>query len=359
MFEFLKHQEIELLNQFVPFHPFRKETESHDDLPLLAVQVSVFACGGIAIGVSLSHKIFDGDTANNFLKSWAAVFRGDPDKTLLHTNMYQGSLSFPAKDGIPEKSIAFMDSLWFEEKHYVTRRFVFNAKEIETLRDKAKSEVVPNPTRVETLTCFLWKHATAASRYGSTSRRASIVAHAVNMRPRLKPSMSETAIGNIFWWAIAANIPTDEAETTDDDDDDQLCNLTKLLHESIKGLDNEYLKTFQGEEGFGAISGFLNQLQEDVDSLEPEVYAFTSWTKILREVDFGWGRPIWIGVMGKAEPTSRNLIVFVETQWSKGIEAWVTLEEKQMAILEKDPKFLAFASPNPPALQACDVCVSI
>lgn len=75
-----------------------------------------------------------------------------------------------------------------------------------------------------------------------------------------------------------------------------------------------------------------------MDSLEPEVYAFTSWTKILREVDFGWGKPFWIGVMGKAEPTSRNLIVFVETQWSKGIEVWVTLEEKQMAILEKDPK---------------------
>lgn len=66
------------------------------------------------------------------------------------------------------------------------------------------------------------------------------------MRPQLKPPMSENAIGNIFWWATAANIPTDEAETTDDDDDDQLCNLTKLLHESIKGFDNEYLKTLQG-----------------------------------------------------------------------------------------------------------------
>ncbi|KAM5562510.1 stemmadenine O-acetyltransferase-like [Rosa sericea] len=345
MFEFLKLPEIELLNQFVPFHPFCQEAKSHDDrLPLLALQVSVFSCGGIAIGVSGSHKIFDGATANNFLKSWAAVFRGDHDKTLLHTNLYQASLSFPAKDDIPEKYLAFTNSMLFKGKRYMTRRFVFNAKAIDNLRDKAKSEVVPNPTSIETLTCFLWKHATAASRYGSTSRRASIVAHAVNIRPQLKLSMLDNAIGNIFWWAIAANIPTNKGETCDDD---QLCDLMKLLHESIKGLDNDYLKTLQGEEGFGAISEFIDRQLEVMYSLKPETYIFTSWTKIFKEVDFGWGRPFWIGVMGKVGPTLGNLTVFVETQWGKGIEAWVTLEEKQMAVMEKDPQFLAFTSPNP------------
>jgi shikimate O-hydroxycinnamoyltransferase len=170
MFEFLELQEIELLNQFVPFHPFRKETGSdHDLLPLIAFQVSVFACGGISIGVSLSHKIFDAETANSFLKSWSAVFRGDHEKTITsYPNLSQASLTFPASDNVPQKYLAFMDSMWFEEKNYVTRRFVFDAKAIATLRDQAKSELVPNPTRVETLTCFLWKHATSASRRGLT-----------------------------------------------------------------------------------------------------------------------------------------------------------------------------------------------
>ncbi|XP_062025576.1 vinorine synthase-like [Rosa rugosa] len=349
MFEFLDLKEIELLNRFIPLPPFRKETEDdHDLLPLIAFQVSVFACGGISIGVSLSHKIFDGVTADTFLKSWAAICRGDHDEktmTTLHLNLSQASLTFPARDDLPQKYIAFVESLWFQEKNYVTRRFVFDAKAIATLRDRAKSELVPNPTRVETLTCFLWKHAISASRLVSTgnSQRASIVAHAVNLRRRLNPPMADNIIGNIIWFATALNKHTDEAETT------QLCDLLKLLRMSFEGFDKDYLQTFCGEEGLGAFSKYFNQLQEVMHSLEspPETYGFTSWTNILSEIDFGWGRPVWIGAGGSVGPAFRNFIVLVETQWGNGIEAWVTLDKKQMATMEKDPQFLAFASPNP------------
>lgn len=50
---------------------------------------------------------------------------------------------------------------------------------------------------------------------------------------------------------------------------------------------------------------------------------------------------------GKFGPAFRNLVIFVETQYGNGIEAWVTLEEKLMGVLEHDPKFLALASPDP------------
>ena len=50
-----------------------------------------------------------------------------------------------------------MDNLWSKEGDYVTRRFVFHDKAIATLRAKAKSELVPKPTRIEALTCFIWR----------------------------------------------------------------------------------------------------------------------------------------------------------------------------------------------------------
>ncbi|KAL6179197.1 hypothetical protein ACLB2K_050713 [Fragaria x ananassa] len=238
-----------------------------------------------------------------------------------------------------------MESMWFEEKKYVTRRFEFDAKAIATLREKAKSELVPNPTRVEALTCFLWKHAiTSASRHGGTSRRASAVAHAVNLRRRLKPPMPDNAIGNLFLWATTIYNPSDTGETTD-----ELCDLLQLLHESFNGLDHDSLDALRGEDGRRAIFEYLDQLLEWTEILDPtpEIYSFTSWINILDEVDFGWGKPFWIGVMGKVGPAFRNLTVFVNTQRGNGIEAWVTMDEKQMFIMEKDPQFLAFASPNP------------
>ncbi|KAK9929891.1 hypothetical protein M0R45_026963 [Rubus argutus] len=133
--------------------------------------------------------------------------------------------------------------------------------------------------------------------------------------------MADNSIGNILWFVTAVNNPTEEAETTD-----QLCDLLK---------------------GLGAFSKYLDEGMEFVYSSEPEIYSFTSWTNIVGEVDFGWGEAIWIGVVGNVGPTFRNFTVLVETHRGMGIEAWVTLDKKQMAIMEEDPQFLAFASPNP------------
>ena len=80
---------------------------------------------------------------------------------------------------------------------------------------------------------------------------------------------------------------------------------------------------------------------------KPDVCAVTCWLRFFNDIDFGWGKPFWVGIMGKVGPAFRNLIIFSETPWGDGIEAWVTLEEKEMAVLENDPEFLACASLNP------------
>lgn len=344
MLEFLKHHETELLNRFVPLHPLCKETGDDSLLPMIAFQVNVFACGGIAIGGSASHKLCDGLAANSILESWAAIFRGKRAK-IIHPNFSQASLVFPPRALLPKKYLDLADSFWFKENNYVTRRFVFSVKAIATLQEKSRSKCVPKPSRIEVLTCFIWKHAMASSRALSpgTSPRTSIVAHAMNMRSRMKPQMSSAnIIGNFFWWAttVADSSKLEEAR--------ELCDLVNQINESLKGFDRDYFESLQGEEGFGAISEYFNQLEVLLSSkAPPEVYLFTSWTTFFHKLDFGWGKPFWVGLMGKAGPAFRNFTVFMESQWGEGIEAWVTLEEKQMDVLERDPEFLAFASPNP------------
>ncbi|PRQ57817.1 putative alcohol O-acetyltransferase [Rosa chinensis] len=345
MLEFLKLRETEWLNHFVPVHPFLKEMDS-ELLPLIACQANIFD-GGIAMGISLSHKLADGVTANAFLKTWAAIFRGCRQE-IIYPNLFQASLVFPPRDNLPKRYVALMERLWFEQKKdYVTRRFLFDAKAISALQAKAKSEPVPKPSRIEALTCFLWKHQMAASRASSsgTSPKLSIVAHAVNLRPRMNPQMLlDNTIGNIILWApVLLDILE---ETAPQSGDHELCDLVNMLHESLNEFNNEYLETLKGKEGFGAICDLLDLMEEGTSiKPPPEIYAFTSWTRILNKLDFGWGKPFQIGVIGKVGPVFRNLTIFV--QCDQEIEAWVTLEEKQMAMLEKDSQFLAFASPNP------------
>ena len=82
MYDFLEHPKIESLNQFLPCYPFRKEPNPIEAAQL-AIQVNIFDCGGITIGVCMSHKITDVITMSAFLKSWAAT-AGGPCNKLVH-----------------------------------------------------------------------------------------------------------------------------------------------------------------------------------------------------------------------------------------------------------------------------------
>ncbi|KAL4606754.1 hypothetical protein ACB092_09G126300 [Castanea dentata] len=279
------------LNHFLPCSPFRKEPNPMEAAQF-AVQVNIFDCGGIAIGLCASPKIIDGITLSAFLNTWAATTGG------------------PCK--------------------YKTRRFVFDAKEIATLRAKAKSERVENPTRIESLSSFICKHARAASRLTSGSPRPSILAQAVSIRRKTKPRLSDSSMGNIFWWALAA-CDYNSAESTEI----ELRGLVATLKGDVAKIDSD-VGILQGHEGFTSmIKKVIQKATMELFSKENlEIFAFTNWITFgFNEIDFGWGKPIWVGLMGEAG-SGRKLTVLQKTISGNGIEAWVTLEDYVMAILE-------------------------
>ncbi|XP_060675871.1 vinorine synthase-like [Ziziphus jujuba] len=152
---------------------------------------------------------FSGRTKNNTLIHDFHV--GHP-KRVIYPDLPRSSSSFPPRDW-PQNQLDLMDHLWFKESNYITRRFVFNAKSISNLRTKAKSQRVPKPSRIETLTCFIWKHATAASWSISGSPKTSVLVHAVNLRQRMKPPQSlDACTGNLFWWGTVVANPSSETE---------------------------------------------------------------------------------------------------------------------------------------------------
>ncbi|WCJ19290.1 HXXXD-type acyl-transferase family protein [Euphorbia peplus] len=334
MSDFLRHQETEKLNMLLSCQPFTKEMDIN--IPLFQVQFTLFKCGGISLGISVSHKLIDGLTGRAFLTSWACICRGDFNG-VIHPNLEQASEFFPPRVSVPENHLSLMESLWFTEASYVARRFVFNSKAIEMLRAKANGKI----SRVETLSCFIWKCCMTASKALSGSAKPSILVEAVNLRTLSKPPMSNSSTGNIFWWATAVADPSDEKKT-------ELGDLMKLLSEGIALYKTDYTESFQGNDGFETMSDYCNQLEDLFASEKPDIFAFTTWcNQGFNKLNYGWGEPFWTGILGKVGPSFRNLTIFIETKDGKGIEAWINLDKERMALLENDPEFLAFASPNP------------
>lgn len=254
MLKYFKSNDSELLNKLLPFPAFRKETNEPTPIPLLAFQATIFSCRGLALGVSLCHKVADATSISNMLSSWAALCRGSHH--LVVTPNFSGTaLLFPPINDFPENISALLDEneMCFKEGNYVTRTFFFSNKAVETLRDKARTskEDLPKPSHNEAVSRFIWKH------------------------------------------------------------------VTELFQNDHSKPDRVRLRNWKG--------------------------------LIFNDVDFGWGKPFKVGVMGKAEPDFSNVVVLVDAQWGNnkaGIQATVILEEKLMAVLGRDVGFLAFASAN-------------
>lgn len=162
MAEFLKSPNLNLLAQFLPFpllpnQPMERAVQ-------VGVKVNFFTCGGIAIGLSLLHKVIDGTTKGAFIKSWAASSDGIFEQLVCGDYSSASSL-FPLReisDGFrllsPETPFVVAQG-----RSSTTRRFVFDAMTLSNLKAKAKSPRVPNPTSVEVVTCFIWKYAMKAA----------------------------------------------------------------------------------------------------------------------------------------------------------------------------------------------------
>ncbi|KAJ4845855.1 hypothetical protein Tsubulata_048472 [Turnera subulata] len=113
-------------------------------------------------------------------------------------------------------------------------------------------------------------------------------------------------------------------------------------------VNSDFLKGFQGSEGFGAVTKHLEHMGSLVLN-NPKGFVFSSWLNFgFNDVDFGWGNPVWVGILGEA-PSHHlpNFVVFKEAGSYNEIEAWMNLDEGIMSLIEQDPEFLAFATPNP------------
>ncbi|KAM7467875.1 hypothetical protein LguiB_015437 [Lonicera macranthoides] len=337
--EYLENPNLNLLNKFLA-----SDEDNHipvDTDVMVVVQVTTFDCGGIVIGLRMLHRIVDASTMTLFLNSWAETSRGY--EKITYPDLTTASHLFPSADSLPSSLLSFVGDVYSPESGFLTRRFVFDASAISAIKARATSEAVPNPTRVEALTGLFWGRLIVAHKATTGAlKNISFASHAVNLRRRMELPLPNQTLGNLVWMVVAMFAPSDS--------DPELHELVESVHDTFANLSSEVIKELQGEGGREIV---INQSKEllTVNEIEKiEVFRFTSWCNMgVYESDFGWGKPVWVGIIGDhVGPKSKRGVLLMDSRPGDGVEVWITDNKQVMALLEKDSEILAYATTNPP-----------
>ncbi|KAJ8758868.1 hypothetical protein K2173_002647 [Erythroxylum novogranatense] len=318
--DFLRNPSPADNNKFLPF-----ELDDVNDLTAV-FQVTFFECGAMAIGFAMSHKIGDALSFFMFLNSWAAIARGDNS---IKVPCFDSAEIFP-----PRNISGYQPSTGIVKDDIVTKRFVFDAANIEALRaeysDRTNKLNTRYPSRVEALSTFIWSRFKAA--IGGTeyaSDKIFMVIHAINLRTRFNPPISEEHFGNIC--NIASVMSTTDTK-------DESFGFINQIRDAIRNVNAEHVKKLQN----GSHLNDMKDTGEKIMGGNVVPFAFTSLCRFpVREADFGWGKPVWVG---SARLTFRNYITFLDTKEGDGIEAWINFGKEDMELFEKDSEFIAHTS---------------
>ncbi|CAI9113053.1 OLC1v1013580C1 [Oldenlandia corymbosa var. corymbosa] len=321
--EAAKNIPVAQLNEFLPIEPYASPND--DEIPLLAVQISSFECGGTAVGVCISHKIADISSLMNFVNYWSALSRGGNSNTSVQPIFDIPSKLFPP---VPEDS-AFPNYINVEKK-LICKRFMFDKERLSELKKHASLDEfygleVKNPTRVEALSAFIWKQIINASRAKGETKSVYVASQTVNLRSRMKSLKYDSNLfGNVFVYSLAS--------LTSWPLGNQLHELVWMFRTAIRRINDDYINLVRS--GVPYLNAFYKPGGILSNPEEVQVCKFTSWCRLgAYEVDFGWGKPITVSTVA---PEIKNGVILLSTKGDEGIEAWITMAEDEMAFLSDE-----------------------
>ncbi|PIN14891.1 Vinorine synthase [Handroanthus impetiginosus] len=204
-----------------------------------------------------------------------------------------------------------------------TKRLVFDKEKLAKLKKVATSGEVKNPTRVEAVSAFIWRHFIEAARVKTDMKNTSFAAvHAVNLRPRAIPPIPGHAFGNCWRAAFAILSQTEDS-----------FDLVTKLRSAITEINDGYIKKLQHGDYLSNLSKWIDFFKKDI-----HVCNFTSWCRFpMYKVDFGWGKPVWVCT---TTLPFKNLVILMSSSSGDGIEAWVNVPDHDLEMLETHYKQL-------------------
>ncbi|KAG7605310.1 BAHD acyltransferase [Arabidopsis thaliana] len=339
--EFLRNIDINSLKILIPT---LAPGESLDSRPLLSVQATFFGSGsGVAVGICVSHCICDAASVSTFVRGWAATARGDSNDELSTPQFAEVAIHPPADISIHGSPFNALSEV---REKCVTNRFVFESDKITKLKIVAASKSVPSPTRVEAVMSLIWRCARNASHANLIVPRATMMTQSMDLRLRIPTNvLSPDAIGNLQGVFFLKRGPGSEIEISEvvAEFRKEKEEFNEMIKENVNG---GHTNTTLGQKIMSGIANYMSELKPNIDT-----YTMSSWCrKAFYEVDFGWGRPAWVGLGHQDIQDGVMYVLLVDAKDGEGVEAWVGIPEQDMAAFVCDQELLSYASLNPPVL---------
>ncbi|XP_047975485.1 pelargonidin 3-O-(6-caffeoylglucoside) 5-O-(6-O-malonylglucoside) 4'''-malonyltransferase-like [Salvia hispanica] len=299
--------------------------------PMLALQINRFACGGTAVAVCASHRIFDAGSMSIFLTAWSSV----ATRGTAIAPVFDSASFFPSENLPPLQT---HDSRT-RNKNIAFRRFVFPKTAISELRRRtAGTGGQRPPSKVAVVSAALIQALLRADRARRGESRACVVAQAINVRGRTVPPVSAQSCGN---WATFSTLELDASQAREMEGDFPGL-VSGMRGAAAAGVEECRRLLSDREFGRWALVGSYVEADERGAAGECKVVWVSDWSKFGDyEVDLGMGKAEWVSMAGGR---LEDILVLMGTKDKEGIEAWVSLHESDMRIVEADHDILKLTS---------------
>ncbi|XP_057777617.1 pelargonidin 3-O-(6-caffeoylglucoside) 5-O-(6-O-malonylglucoside) 4'''-malonyltransferase-like [Salvia miltiorrhiza] len=292
--------------------------------PMLAVQINTFLCGGVALAVCASHRIFDACSLNIFLAAWANAATGGQ---LTMRPDFSSPALFPSESADPLE-------FGVGERRIVGRRIVFDKNAISRLRAHADLDGGKTPSRVvavsTALTQALLRADTDKREHEGGPARAALITHAINVRERTVPPVAKHACGT---WVSMSHVEIAAGERGIAERDFPKL-VRKMREATVRGVEDCARILSEREFGRRVLVDSYAEIAEKGLRGDYKVIYVTDWSKFGDyELDFGIGKAVWVSL---ADVPLEDLMILMNTRENDGIEAWVYLEESDMPYFQQD-----------------------
>nr|AMZ03405.1 acyltransferase ACT1-6 [Plectranthus barbatus] len=328
MDELVKNMEAQTIHHLLPNQYFSADAPN----PLLSIQVTHFPSGGLAIGIAVSHAVFDGFSLGVFVAAWSKATM-NPDRKIKITPSFDLPSLLPYKDDNFGLTAAEIVS---QSEDIVVKRFIFGKEAITRLRSKLS----PNRngkkiSRVRVVCAVIVKALMGLERAKHGKTRDFLITQSINMRERTKAPLQKHACGNLAVLSCTRRVEAEEMM--------ELQNLVNLIGDSTEKDIADFAELLSPDQVGRDI--IIKMMKSFMQFLDNDIYSvcFTDWSKFeFYEADFGFGKPVWMAA-GPQRPIISTAILMSDRE-GDGIEAWLHLNKNDMLIFEQDEEIKLFTT---------------